>query len=105
MSVLIYTIQPGYRLVTGGDLNQMIEAINAAFAESINVDTIGQPNGVATLDANGVLTAEQVPEPTVVTRGGVLQQPAIPDLTGDPLEADFNGLLAALRAAGVLASS
>ncbi|MFB9952042.1 hypothetical protein ACFFP0_24600 [Rhizobium puerariae] len=56
MPVLIYTIQPGFRLVTGGDLNQMIEAINAAFAEA------------------------------------------------GPTQADFNGLLAALRAAGVLSA-
>lgn len=102
MPVLIYSIQPGFRLVTGGDLNQMIEAINGAFSDVVNVDTIGQPNGLATLDENGVLSAGQVPEPTDTARGGVLQQAAIPDITGAPAEADFNGLLAALRSAGVI---
>lgn len=38
-------------------------------------------------------------------RGGVLLQPAIADLTAAPTQANFNALLAALRAAGVLASS
>lgn len=42
--------------------------------------------------------------PTATIRGGVLQQTAIPDISGAPAEADFNGLLAALRAAGVLAT-
>lgn len=43
--------------------------------------------------------------PTTTQRGGVLQQPAIPDLTSDPTMADYNALLAALRAAGILAAS
>ncbi len=37
-------------------------------------------------------------------RGTVLQQTAIADLTAAPTQADFNGLLAKLRAAGVLAT-
>lgn len=43
--------------------------------------------------------------PTATIRGGVLQQTAIADVSAAPTEADFNGLLAALRAAGVLASA
>ncbi|WP_415859143.1 hypothetical protein [Edwardsiella ictaluri] len=36
--------------------------------------------------------------------GAVKQSAAIPDLTAAPTQADFNGLLAKLRAAGVMAS-
>lgn len=41
--------------------------------------------------------------PTASVRGGVLQQTAIADLTAAPTQADFNGLLAKLKAAGILA--
>lgn len=41
--------------------------------------------------------------PTSTIRGGVLQQPAFPNLTAAPTQADFNNLLATLRAAGVIA--
>lgn len=41
--------------------------------------------------------------PTTTIRGGVLQQTAIPNVSAAPTQADFNGLLAALRAAGILA--
>lgn len=40
--------------------------------------------------------------PTATQRGGVLLQDAIADLSAAPTEADFNGLLAALRTAGIL---
>lgn len=39
------------------------------------------------------------------TVGGVKQMAAITDLTAAPTEADFNGLLSALRTAGILAAS
>lgn len=42
--------------------------------------------------------------PTSTIRGGVIQQPAIADVTAAPTQAQFNALLAALRAAGVLAT-
>lgn len=42
--------------------------------------------------------------PTTTQRGGVLQQAAIADATTAPTQAQFNAVLAALRAAGVLAS-
>jgi hypothetical protein len=48
-----------------------------------------------------VATTSDAPSPTA--RAGVLQQPAIPDLTAAPTQANFNALLAALRAAGVIA--
>lgn len=41
---------------------------------------------------------------TTSTAGTVKQMTAIADLTAAPTQADFNGLLAKLRAAGVLAS-
>ncbi len=52
----------------------------------------------------GVLYARQVGETTwtPLSAGAITPQPDIPDITGDPGEGDFNGLLAALRAAGVL---
>lgn len=42
--------------------------------------------------------------PTTSQRGGVIMQPAIADLTAAPTQENFNALLAALRAAGVLAA-
>lgn len=42
--------------------------------------------------------------PSASSRGGVLQQPAIADVGGAPNQAQFNSVLAALRAAGLLAT-
>lgn len=41
---------------------------------------------------------------TTSTAGTVKQMSAITDLTAAPTQADFNGLLAKLRTAGILAS-
>lgn len=46
-----------------------------------------------------------LPDATTSTRGGVLQMAAIADLTAAPTMEDFNNLLAALRTAGMLATS
>lgn len=46
-----------------------------------------------------------LPDATTSVRGGVLQMAAITDLTAAPTQQDFNNLLAALRAAGMLANS
>lgn len=46
-----------------------------------------------------------LPDATTSIRGGVLQMAAITDLTAAPTMEDFNNLLAALRTAGMLASS
>lgn len=46
-----------------------------------------------------------LPDATTSTRGGVLQMAAITDLTAAPTMEDFNNLLAALRTAGMLATS
>lgn len=43
--------------------------------------------------------------PTETVRGGVLAQPAIADSAGAPTMAEFNAVLAALRAAGVVLSA
>lgn len=64
------------------------------------------PNKAMRLDAEvkeEILTQVQTNAPTETERGGVLQQPAIADIAVAPDETDFNGLLAALRAAGILA--
>jgi len=42
--------------------------------------------------------------PTTTIRGGVLQQAAIANLSAAPTQGDINAILAALRAAGVIAS-
>jgi hypothetical protein len=87
----------------------------------------GAPNGVATLDANGKLVgtqylfgglgdpagpinasgqlpASQVPAATTTVAGAVKQATAIANIAAAPTQADFNGLLAALRTAGQLAT-
>lgn len=46
-----------------------------------------------------------LPDATTSVRGGVLQMPAIADLTTAPTQQDFNNLLAALRTAGLLAAT
>lgn len=45
-----------------------------------------------------------LPDATTSARGGVLQMPAIADLSAAPTMEDFNNLLAALRTAGMLAT-
>lgn len=46
-----------------------------------------------------------LPDASTSVRGGVLQMAAITDLTAAPTMEDFNSLLAALRTAGMLATS
>lgn len=60
--------------------------------------------GAVTKAINAAATSPVIPAPTTVTRGGVLRQPAIANVAAAPTQADFNGLLAALRAAGVLST-
>lgn len=53
----------------------------------------------------GVANAPQdVPAATTQAAGLVKQAAAISDLSGEPTQGDFNGLLAALRAAGLMAA-
>lgn len=61
MAVLNYLFDPGYRTVTGGDLNRMIETLNTAFSQQISPTIIGQPNGLATLDGSGKVPVAQIP--------------------------------------------
>lgn len=52
-----------------------------------------------------VTTSSDLPvAATTSTAGTVKQMPAIADLTAAPTQADFNGLLAKFRTAGILAS-
>lgn len=46
-----------------------------------------------------------LPEATASTLGGVKQAPAVNDAAAAPTMEEFNGLLASLRSAGILASS
>ena len=53
----------------------------------------------------GVASASQaVPAATTQAAGVVKQAAAVSDLSGAPTQGDFNGLLAALRAAGLMAA-
>jgi len=61
------------------------------------ISTGGVPTTVATSSDLPVAA-------TSSTAGIVKQMPAIADLTAAPTQADFNGLLAKLRTAGILAS-
>lgn len=51
---------------------------------------------------NGVVTVAAVAA-TAGSIGGVTRQPAMADIAADPVQKDFNDLLAALRLAGILA--
>ena len=54
----------------------------------------------------GLPTEEVYAAPASVTAPGVVKQAAaVADLSAAPTKEDFNGLLAALRASGVLAAS
>lgn len=64
----------------------------------------GAASGVATLDANTKVPAAQIPAAGTAI-GGVKQMTAIADLSAAPTMEDFNNLLAALRTAGMLATS
>lgn len=57
--------------------------------------------GFAAVAAAQLVSEMQSPA-TSGTPGAVTTQPAIADLAAAPTEADFNGLLAALRLAGVI---
>lgn len=53
----------------------------------------------------GVASASQpVPAATTQAAGVVKQAAAVSDLSSTPTQGDFNGLLAALRAAGLMAA-
>lgn len=103
---------------------------NAAVAEVVFVDDSGKPTdapggGSGELDdgsvttsklADGAVTSEKIasgviPEEYVLPAasssalGGVKQGSAISDISAAPTQTDFNGLLAVLRATGILASS
>jgi hypothetical protein len=62
--VLINTFEPGIRLVTGGDLNRMIEEVNEAFSQTVSTGNIGEPGGVAgPLDGSSQIPSAQIPAP------------------------------------------
>lgn len=70
---------------------------NAPVVDAVLVDEDGAPVDPS---ASYVL-----PAATPEALGGVKQAEAIADLTAEPTMADFNGLLAKLRASGLLASA
>lgn len=66
-----------------------------------------QIDGVSLVVANGVMSAPggggAVPNATTQVAGIVKQAETIADITAAPTQADFNGLLAALKTAGIMA--
>lgn len=61
-------------------------------------DTLALPGGPESIGAIAVTAT-----PTALRRAGVLQQTALADVVAAPTAANFNALLAKLRAAGILA--
>lgn len=102
---------------------------NAAVAEVVFVDDSGNPTDspggsaevadgsiTTTKLADGAVTAAKIapgviptayvlPAASSAALGGVRQGSAIADLSAAPTQADFNGLLAVLRATGLIASA
>ncbi|MBB4017372.1 hypothetical protein GGR16_002401 [Chelatococcus caeni] len=72
-------------------------------AEQFGFGGIGDPAGP--LDEGGQMPASQIPAATQTDAGGVRQMAPIADLSDAPTQQDFNDLLAALRDAGILATS
>lgn len=76
------------------------------------VDIIPQSGGATSVTSNDITDATTLGKSLLTaadasaarTAVGLPQQAAMADLTGAPTQADFNALLAALRAAGILAS-
>ncbi len=69
----------------------------------VSVANLGGMNAVDTYINDGVVKG-RVPNAGASTPGLVKQAEAIADLSAAPTQEDFNGLLAKLRACGVLAS-
>jgi len=93
-------VHPAQTSVSGnaGTATQLATARTIALTGGATAS--GTFNGSANLSLAVTLAT-----PTASVRGGVTQQAAIADLTAAPSETDFNGLLAALRSAGILAAS
>lgn len=68
---------------------------NAAVAEVVFVDETGKPTD----------TGYVLPAASSSALGGVKQGSAISDISAAPTQTDFNGLLAVLRATGLIQSS
>lgn len=75
--------------------------ISAAWADITGKPTTFTPTVGTT--ATTAMAGNKVP--TTTQRGGVLQQAAQADSAAAPTQAEFNALLAKLRAAGILTAS
>lgn len=73
--------------------------ISAAWADITGKPTTFAPTVGTT--ATTAMAGNKVP--TITQRGGVLQQAAQADSAAAPTQAEFNALLAKLRAAGIIA--
>lgn len=60
--------------------------------------------GAVAIGTTGTTAMAGNKTPTTTDRGGVLQQTAIADLAAAPTQQDINGILAKLRASGLLAT-
>lgn len=81
----------------------MASGVSAATAKALTKE-LGGGSEPLKIGTTGTTAMAGNRKPTTTIRGGVLQQPAIADVDDYPTADDFNGLLAALRAAGVLAT-
>lgn len=89
-----------YEFIQTGGLDRLNELV------ADKVTSGYEPFGPVVEFANGNFGQAVVINDAAAPSGDVLTaQPDIADITGAPAESDFNGLLAALRAAGVLTAA
>lgn len=88
-----YAVETMAVVSASGDLVEIGRRQAAGVAYKISDGSAIPIRAIALVDDNG----------DAIT--GVVQQPAIADVGAAPTQADFNGLLAALRSAGILAAS
>jgi hypothetical protein len=92
-------------VVADGDLIRVRGQQAAGVPYKLADNSVIPIRAITLVDESGDAATFPPPVPTDAVRGGVLQQDAIADLAADPTKDDFNGLLAALRTAGILATA
>lgn len=88
-------------MATGKGLPRSLKSGKLSFTQLTDKPTTYPP----TIGTTGTTAMAGNKAPTATQRGGVLQQAAIADVSAAPTQQNFNAVLAALRAAGLLASS
>lgn len=88
-------------MATGKGLPRSLKSGKLSFTQLTDKPTTYPP----TIGTTGTTAMAGNKAPTTTQRGGVLQQAAQADSAAAPTMAEFNALLAKLRAAGIIASS